>query len=294
MKQLLFITFIFSFAGCALFEDAPDSTDYANVWDPNSDFYKPPKTKLLDFPPSILKNEHSTTFRWTSTRTGSPTNIDTSLIDTSEYANILWSYSLNGGEFTDSSTVKSVTFTYLTDTLNTFDVSTHYPNGEVEDPPTHYEFRVDDIKGPALRFHPRKYDNAVVGIPFTMEIYAEEVTALTGTKIVLNYSLDSLSIGSISVPPDSLFFLSPNGETTLFLESVRSDSNGIGTITLNMALAGADTISVNGTGKLAILSITPLISDTSYIRFSSESIYRNSGNMDIAIIRRVEGIIIAN
>jgi len=224
--------FIFSIVGCSLFVDEPDSTDLANVWDDDSDFYKPPETKLLDFPPLILKNEHSTTFRWTSTRSGSP--IGTS-IDTSEYVNIRWSYSLNGGEFTDTSTVKTVTFTYLTDTLNTFDVRTHYPNGEVEDPPTHYEFRVDEIKGPSLRFHPRKYDDAVVGIPFLMEIYAEEVSGLTGAKIVLKYSLDSLSIGSISAPTDSLFFLSPNGETTLFLETLPSDSNGIGSITLNMA-----------------------------------------------------------
>ena len=290
MKKVLFIAFIFSFTGCSLFEDAPDSTDYANVWDPSSDFYKPPKTILLVKPASII-NEHSTTFVWKSTRKGSP--IGTS-IDTSEYVNISWSYSLNGEAFTPDDTAQRVLFTYLTDTLNIFEVRTHYPNGEIEDPPTHYEFRVDEIKGPSLRFHPRKYDDAVAGVPFTMEIYAEEVTGLTGTKIVLEYSPDSLTIGAISAPADSIFFLSPNGETTLFLESARSDSIGIIIITLNMALAGAETISVSGTGKLAILSITPLISDTSYIRFRLESIYRDAENKDIAIIRRVEGIIIAN
>jgi len=291
MKKVLFITFIFSFAGCSLFEDAPDSTDYANVWDPSSDFHKPPKTILIVKPTSILNND-STTFVWTSTRTGSPTGTS---IDTSEYKNIRWSYRLNGDDYTDTSNVKTVTYTYLTDTLNSFDIITYYPNGEMEDPPTHYEFRVDDIKGPALRFHPRKYDKAVVGIQFIMEIYAEEVTALSGTKIVLNYSLDSLSIGAVYAPADSLFFLSPNGETTLFLESVRSGSDGIGTITLNMALAGAEADSVNGTGKLAILEVKPLLSGTSIIRFSSESIYRNSANTDIVIkdSSLVKGIIIA-
>ena len=277
-----------------MFEDEPDFTDYANVWDPSSDFYKPPETILIVKPSSLIK-EHTTTFIWNSTRTGTPTNIDTSLVDTSEYANITWSYSLNGKAFTPESTNRTVTFTYMTDTLNMFDVRTHYPNGEIEDPPTHYEFRVDNIDGPTLRFHPRKYDDATVGIPFIMEIYAEEVIGLTGAKIVLKYSLDSLSIGNVSAPVDSLFFLSPNGETTLFLESVRSDTNGIGTITLNMALAGADADSVSGTGKLAILAITPLISDTSYIRFSYESIYRDSENRDIVFqdTSLVEGIIIA-
>ena len=193
MRRLLIILLIFYIGGCSLFEAEPDSTDYANVWDPNSEFYKPPETKLL-FTPALLIEEHTAKFIWNSTRSGTPTNIDTSLVDTSEYANILWSYSLNGGEFSDSSTVRTVSFTYLTDTLNTFDIRTHYPNGEIEDPPTHYEFRVDNIKGPSLRFHPRKYDNAVVNTPFIMEIYAEEVAGLTGTKIILNYSLDSLLI----------------------------------------------------------------------------------------------------
>ena len=291
MRKIIFIPFIFSLVGCSLFGEEPESTDYANVWDPNSDFYKPPETKLLDKPASLIK-EHTTTFVWTSTRTGSPTGTS---IDTSEYVNIRWSYSLNGGEFTDASTVRTVTFTYLTDTLNSFDIRTHYPNGEIEDPPTHHEFKVDNIKGPTLRFHPRKYDDAAVGISFIMEIYAEEVTGLTGAKIVLNYSPDSLSIGSISPPADSLFFLSPNGESTLFLESLRSDSNSIGSITLNMALAGADTKSVSGTGKLAILTVTPLISGTSFITFDSSSIYRDSKNKDIVIqdSSLVEGIIIA-
>jgi len=293
MKNLFLIVFVISFAGCSLFGDEPESTNYANVWDPNSEFYKRPETILLLKPESVI-NDHTTIFRWNSTRTGSPTGIDTSNIDTSEYAGITWSYSFNGNGFTPDDTIKTVLFTYMTDTLNIFEVRTHYPNGEIEDPPTLYEFRVDNIKGPTLRFHPRKYDEAVVGLPFTMEIYAEEVTGLTGTKIILEYSPDSLTIGAISAPADSIFFLSPNGETTLFLESSRSDSSGI--IIINIALAGAETISVSGIGKLAIFSITPLISDTSYIRFSSESIYRNSENNDIAIrdSSLVKGIIIAN
>ena len=306
MKKLLFITFILLFVGCSLFEDEPDFTYYANVWDPNSDFYKPPETELIDPPPLILKNEHSTTFRWTSTRYGSPIDIDTSLVDTSKYANISWSYYLHVNSiptlfipdstlFTVKDTIKTVSFTFLTDTSYTFYVRTHYPNGEIEDPPTHYEFRVDDIQGPALRFHPRKYDIAIVETSFIMEIYAEEVTGLTGAKIVLEYSLDSLTIGKIFQPDDQLFFLSPNGETTLFLESVRSDSDGIGTITINMALAGTDIVSVSGTGKLAIFTATPKFSGTSYLRISSESIFRNSDNEDIAIqdSSLVEGIIIA-
>jgi len=291
LKNLFFATFLFLFVGCSLFEDEPDSTDYANVWDSSSDFYKPPETILIVKPASLIK-EHTTTFVWNSTRTGSPTGTS---IDTSAYINIRWSYSLNGSDYTDTSAIRTVTFTYLTDTLNSFDIRTHYPNGEIEDPPTHYEFRVDNIEGPTLRFHPRKYDKAVVGIPFTVEIFAEEVTGLTGAKIILKYSSDSLTIGNISQPDDQLFFLSPNGETTLFLESVRSDSDGIGTITLNMALAGAEADSVSGTGKLAILSVIPLISDTSYIRFSYESIYRDSENKDIVFqdSSLVKGIIIA-
>ena len=287
MKIILLMAFIFSIVGCSLFVDTPDSTDYANVWDPSSDFYKPPETVLLVKPASLI-NEHTTTFVWKSTRTGSPTGTS---IDTSEYANISWSYSLNGKDFTPDNAIQSLLLTYLTDTLNIFEVRTHYPNGEIEDPPTHYEFRIDEIKGPSLRFHPRKYDDAVVGMPITMELYAEEVTGLTGIRIVLEYSPDSLTIGDISPPADSLFFLSPNGETTLFLESSRPDNRA--SVTINMALAGADIVSVSGTGLLAIVSVTPKVVGTSYIRISSESIFRDSDNRDIVINRRVEGIIIA-
>lgn len=281
------MAFIFSIVGCSLFVDTPDSTDYANVWDPSSDFYKPPETVLLVKPASLI-NEHTTTFVWKSTRKGSPTGTS---IDTSEYANISWSYSLNGKDFSPDNTIQSLLLTFLTDTLNIFEVRTHYPNGEIEDPPNHYEFRVDEIKGPSLRFHPRKYDDAVVGMPITMELYAEEVTGLTGIRIVLEYSPDSLTIGDISPPADSLFFLSPNGETTLFLESSRPDNRA--SVTINMALAGADIVSVSGTGLLAIVSVTPEVVGTSYIRISSESIFRDSDNRDIVINRRVEGIIIA-
>ena len=275
---------------CSLFGDEPDSTDYANVWDPNSDFYKPPKTRLLDFPDSLI-DKHIATFIWESTRTGSPVGIDTSVIDTSEYSNITWSYSLNGKNFTLADTIKTVTFNYLTDTLNYFEVRTHYPNGEIEDPPTHYEFTVDEIKGPSLIFHPRQKDEAIVGNSFKMVIYAEEVVELTGTKIVLEYSPDSLIIESARAPADENNILFIDGGTYLFMDPILPDSSGI--LTLNIAVAGADLKSVSGTGPLAILTITSKISGTSFIEFRPESIFRDSTNSDILKKRLVEGRIIA-
>ena len=217
MNKIIILILLIMFTSCSLVEDAPDATDYANVWDPSSVFYKPPKTLFVQKPDLIIK-EHTTTFIWTSTRTGSPKG---TAIDTSEYVNIAWSFKLNDGEFSTVSTSNETTFTFLTDTLNFFEIRTYYPNGEIEDTTTKYKFRVDEIDGSSLRFHPRKTTNVSVGSAFDMEIYAEEVTGLTGTKIVLKYSSDSLFIGSISAPADSLFFLSPDGETTLFLESSR-------------------------------------------------------------------------
>ena len=275
------------FISCSLVEDAPDATDYANVWDPSSQFYKPPETLLLQKPASLIK-DHTTTFIWRSTRTGSPKGIS---IDTSEYVNIAWSFKINDGTFTNVSTFRETTFTFLTDTLNTFEIRTHYPNGEIEDPPTKYEFRVDEIAGSSLRFHPRKYANAKVGTAFEMEIYAEEVANLTGAKIVLEYDPDSLSIQSVTAPSDSDFIMAENGGTTLFMPP--EISNSLGTVTLNMAVAGAMPYTVDGTGKLAIIRVVPLLSGISKINFTDGSIFRDSDNNDVTIFRRVEGIIIA-
>ncbi|MCH7619622.1 MAG: hypothetical protein IH880_07640 [Candidatus Marinimicrobia bacterium] len=276
------------FVSCSLFGDEPESTDYANVWDTESRDYKKPETILTDVPNSYIK-EHTVVFKWRSTRTGPPHVPD--YVDTTEYVNIKWSYRLNDGTFTDSVAIDSVKFTFLTDTLNIFEVRTHYPNGEVEFPPTRYEFRVDNIDGISLRFHPRKFDVARVGEPFIMEIYAEEVDSLTGAKIVLEYSPDSLKIESARAPVDENNILLKNGGTALFMDPILPDASG--TITLNMAVAGAPPYFVKGTGKLAVLTLVPLLPGRSLIKFSSESTYRSFDNRDITIVNRVDGIIIA-
>ena len=275
------------FVSCSLFGDEPESTDYANVWDNESPYHEKPETILTEAPNSYIK-KHTALFKWRSTRTGSP---DVAGIDTSEYVNIKWSYRLNNGTFTDSAAIDSVKFTFLTDTLNVFEVRTHYPNGELESPPTRHPFRVDNIDGISLRFHPRKFDVARVGEPFIMEIYAEEVDSLTGAKIVLEYSPDSLKIESARAPADENNILLKNGGTALFMDPILPDASG--TITLNMAVAGAPPYFVDGTGKLAVLTLIPLLPGTSRISFSSESKYRFFDNSDITIVNRVDGIIIA-
>ncbi len=284
-KYILLLSLFF--LSCSLFGDEPESTDYGNVWDSESPYYKDPETILTKFPNPFIK-EHTTVFRWRSTRTGSP---DVAGIDTTEYKNITWSYRLNDGTFTDSAAIDSIKFTFLTDTLNVFEVRTHYPNGEVESPPARHEFRVDNIDGISLRFHPRKYDIARVGEPFIMEIYAEEVDSLTGAKIVLKYSPDSLKVESVRAPADTNNILLKYGGTALFMDPILPDNSG--TITLNMAVAGAPPYFVDGTGKLAVLTLVPLLPGTSLIRFSSESKYRSFDNSDITIVNRVDGIIIA-
>ena len=271
-----------------MFSEEPESTDYRNVWDNESPYYKKPETILTNSPDPLIK-EHTTVFKWRSTRTGPPHVPN--YVDTTKYDSIKWSFMLNDGEISDTTTIDSIKFTFLTDTLNIFEVRTHYPNGEVESPPTRHEFRVDQIDGISLRFHPRKYDVAKVGESFIMEIYAEEVEKLTGAKIVLEYSPDSLKIESVRAPTDENNILLNNGGTALFMDPILPDSSG--TVTLNMAVAGAPPYFVEGTGKLAVLTLVPLLSGTTHIRFSSESKYRTFDNSDITIINRVEGKIIA-
>jgi len=287
MNKFIILILLTLFTSCSLVEDAPDATDYANVWDPSSVFYKPPKTLFIQKPALIIK-EHTTTIIWSSTRIGSP---EGTAIDTSEYVNIAWSFKLNDGEFSTVSTSKETTFTFLTDTLNIFEIRTHYPNGEIEDPSTIYEFRVDEIDGSSLRFHPRKTTNVSVGSAFDMEIYAEEVDSLTGAKIVLEFDPNLLSIESVTAPPDSEFIIAENGGTILFMPPIIS--NNLGTVTLNMAVAGATPFTVDGTGKLAIIRVVPLLPGLSTIKFTDGSIFRDSDNNDVTIFRRVEGIIIA-
>jgi len=287
MNKFIIFLLMAIFISCSLVEDAPDATDYANVWDPSSDFYTPPKTLITQKPHSLIK-QHTTTFTWSSTRTGTPNGTG---IDTSEYVNIAWSFKLNSGEFSNISTSRETTFTFLTDTLNIFEIKTHYPNGEIENPSTIHTFRVDEIDGSSLRFHPRKKTGASVGTSFELEIYAEEVENLTGAKIVLQYDPDSLTIQSVSAPSDSEFIIANNGGTTLFMPPIISDSLGI--VTLNMAVAGGTPFSVDGTGKLAVIRVTPLLPGLATIKFTNASVFRNSDNNDVIISRRVDGIIIA-
>ena len=125
-----------------------------------------------------------------------------------------------------------------------------------------------------------------------MEIYAEEVDSLTGAKIVLEYSPDSLKIESARAPVDENNILLKNGGTALFMDPILPDDSG--TITLNMAVAGAPPYFVKGTGKLAVLTLVPLLSGTTYVQFdSSKSEYRFFDNSDITIVSRVAGRIIA-
>ena len=85
--------------------------------------------------------------------------------------------------------------------------------------------------------------------------------------------------------------MAENGGTILFMTP--EISNSLGIVTLNMAVAGGTPFSVDGTGKLAIIRVVPLLPGLSTIKFTDGSIFRNSDNNNVAISRRVDGIIIA-
>ena len=161
---------------------------------------------------------------------------------------------------------------------------TRYPSLEESDI-IGFEFTVDAVAGPSLMFYPRR-QYAVNGDILTFSIHAEEVDALAGAELIINYNPAQVVIESIS--SGSIFMM--NGEPIFFSE-VNQEEN---TITVTTAVWGQNYPSFSGTGSLVELMLQVVSTGEIDLFVHENSIFRDTQNVSIEISELIPGKILAN
>ena len=143
----------------------------------------------------------------------------------------------------------------------------------------------EGIDIPALVFFP---DNISTGLggSVAFELFIMEVENLTGASIKLKYDSASLELSSVNV---GTFFT--GGNSPIFLFENDSD-NGI--IHINTFYLGPDSLSVSGTGDLAMVVFNTKLPGQSLLQYMSDSELAGPDDNPIEIKGFGEGVIDAN
>ena len=173
---------------------------------------------------------------------------------------------------------------YLDEGAHTVYGQTRYPSLE-ESEIIGFEFTVDAVAGPSLMFYPRR-QYAVNGDVLTFSIHAEEVDALAGAELIINYNPAQVVIESIS--SGSIFMM--NGEPIFFSE-VNQEEN---TITVTTAVWGQNYPSFSGTGSLVELMFQVVSTGEIDLFIHENSLFRNAQDGPIEISELIQGKILAN
>lgn len=173
---------------------------------------------------------------------------------------------------------------YLDEGAHVVSGQTRYPSSE-ESEIISFEFTVDAVGGPSLMFFPRR-QYAVNGDFLTFSIHAEEVEALAGAELIINYNPSQVLIESIS--PGSVFTV--DGEPIFFSE-VNQEEN---TITVTTAVWGQNYPSFSGTGSLVELMFQVVSSGEIDFFIHENSLFRNAQDGPIEISEFIPGKILAN
>ena len=273
-----------NFAACTLFKEptGPEDTSLDNPLDPENPNFIPPNTKITSHTPadSVL-NTHVVTFTW---KGSCPIKDE----DPCTTYDLDYRYWLDDGDTSKyDSTITSVSYELLSDTLHLFQVQMRYPSLQEENKPAAHAFRVDDVKGPGLMFYPRRID-VQQGEENEFHILAEEVQGLAGAKVVIKYDSTALEVIDV-VRPDTLEFLAKGGNVLFFLPP--ENERVPGEVVLSVAAAGAEPFSVKGTGTLAVLKFSALKSGRAEFQFLESSLFRTEDNDPITINELVDGVV---
>jgi len=191
-------------------------------------------------------------------------------------------YKLDSFVWTDWNESTSAILSYLDEGDHQLSVQSRYLNGDTSDVAS-VSFVVDAVGGPALMFYPRRHF-AQSGETVTFQIIAEEVTNLMMSEIHLEYDPTMLEIMSIS---QGSFF--QNGQNSIFLYEVNT---GAGAVQINTTLLDGDAPSVSGTGDLAELQVKLLQSGSAIVSFNGSDAFIDPGNNDIAILEKINGLVV--
>ena len=128
---------------------------------------------------------------------------------------------------------------------------------------------------PALVFFPAEV-STVLGGSFTLNVFAMEVDNITGSFIQISYDKTKLSLLSLNQGD----FYSGAPEMWFYYE----DDADAGQIDIYSGFLGVDSASVSGTGQLASLAFTTLVSGQSTVTFTTESRFADPQNNPIEIL----------
>ncbi len=151
---------------------------------------------------------------------------------------------------------------------------------EVYDNPLDVENDVFDT--PAMVFFPDTV-TVNVGGSVTLNVFAMEITNLSGSHIQVNYNKNKLQLLSVNEGEffsgaDNLIFIFENDPTT-------------GTIDIYTSFLGGDTISVSGTGSLANLVLTATSSGMSSVTYTGACEFADPDDNPIEIKGFGEGVV---
>jgi hypothetical protein len=199
----------------------------------------PPVTTLLEGPDEgeTITN-HTVIFRWTGNETA-----------------VEYFYLLDAKATSAWTTDTMITYDYLDEGEHNFSVWCRNSAGVLEENITVHQFIVDAVKGPTLRFFPRKIEIATNSV-FNVYVFAEEVENLAGVSIDIPFDISLFELQDYAILKGSTDFLAKNAEDLLTVEE-----NTNSEFKVSIGRVSSDSPAVSGSG--AILKLTMKFKGTS-------------------------------
>ena len=249
-----------------------------NELDPQNPDYAPPETEILKnntFPPIVegVLVENSLLVTWE----GNDDDME-------------FQYQLDFGTWSNWSSSTNTMLTYLDEGAHIFLVQSRYISGTIEESPDTLEFTVDAVDGASLRIH-QLYTNTTPNEDFSIDVYAEEVSAITGASMTINYGTEGMSLDTLIVGD----FLSIYSQDIICFYST-VESAGLTTLQVDMATIGEDEY-VSGTGILFTLHFTANNAGQWPIQFVPATFdepfttLRNANNVSLPINELISGVV---
>ena len=249
-----------------------------NELDPQNPDYAPPETEILKnntFPPIVegVLVENSLLVTWE----GNDDDME-------------FQYQLDFGTWSNWSSSTNTMLTYLDEGAHIFLVQSRYVSGTIEESPDTLEFTVDAVDGASLRIH-QLYTDTTPNEDFSIDVYAEEVSAITGASMTINYGTEGMSLDTLIVGN----FLSIYSQDIICFYST-VESAGLTTLQVDMATIGEDEY-VSGTGILFTLHFTANNAGQWPIQFVPATFdeplttLRNANNVSLPINELINGVV---
>ena len=172
------------------------------------------------------------------------------------------------------SSIKSVTLRYLDEGEYTFEVKGRYEDESESDEPTVWTFTVD-IAGPGVFLKPLKR-RAKLNEEFEIEVWVDEVESSMLAHLILKF--EPAQLRALEAVPGDMF---QGNYPPAFFETI-DESEGI--VDISMSTIGTNLPTVKGTGAIAAIRFKSLSIGESDVDFDSGSDLRDPANKPIAII----------